>query len=90
MLKKKEKDLILSVIDLAHVWPTQPWQKCHFRGYYSGKEYKERDDFTSAIYLVSEYANARIFDFTVNPLLEAKPDSMILTLTAFQPIEVDW
>ncbi|PIC19739.1 hypothetical protein B9Z55_025178 [Caenorhabditis nigoni] len=78
MLKKVGEELVVRVIDLGQSTPSHPRQKCDFHAYSTsyhvliGKEYCERDDLVSSIYLIADVAGAQIFDTEKYSLIDAK------------------
>ncbi|CAP21686.2 Protein CBG00227 [Caenorhabditis briggsae] len=95
MIKKVGKEVVVRVIDLGNSAPCHPRQKCDFHTYTTsyhvtiGKEYCERDDLVSAMYLMSDVAGAQIFD-TAKYSFDASKKRFHASPTSFFSGEQKW
>ncbi|UMM40750.1 hypothetical protein L5515_017266 [Caenorhabditis briggsae] len=94
-MKQQGKEIVISVIDLGNASKSFPRQKCRFNSYPTswhvmiGKEFSERDDFVSGLYLIAECLGAPIFNTKNKSLIDAKREFHTSPRSFFPP-EQHW
>ncbi|CAO4384684.1 unnamed protein product [Caenorhabditis nigoni] len=94
-MKQQGKEIVITVIDLGNGSKSFPRQKCRFNSYPTswhvmlGKEYCERDDFVSGLYLIAECLGAPIFNTKNKSLIDAKRE-FHNNPSSFFPLEQRW
>ncbi|PIC17225.1 hypothetical protein B9Z55_023543 [Caenorhabditis nigoni] len=94
-VKQKGKEIWISVIDLGNASKSFPRQICRFNSYPTswhvmvGKEWCDRDDFVSGIYLIADCLGASIFNTKNQSLIDAKRE-FHTNPSAFFPPEQLW